>query len=399
MGSALVALGGALVAASLLGRFGRRMGLPTIPLFMLAGIVFGPYTPGLNLVHDTEQLEFLAAIGIVMLLFYLGLEFSLRELAAGGKRMFGTGAVYLVFNVTAALLFGFALGWGNREALVIAGALGISSSAIVTKLLVDFGRLANRESRIILGIIVVEDLFLALYLAVLQPILSGDEGLGNIVFSIATALGFLIVMTGIARYGAGVVGRFVDTPDDELLTVMFVGLAILVAGVAAELGVSEAIGAFMVGLVLAESPARPRIEKLVLPLRDVFAAVFFFSFGVIIDPGAIPDVAIPIAIAVAMTVIVAVVAGGIVARTYKFGSVAAANIAFTVLARGEFSLIVAALAITAQLDDRIGPLVAGYVLILAIGSPLLAANTKFLARLFPPRFIGRAASGRPGTRG
>src|SRR6201999_5204 len=127
VGNQLVALGGALVAAGLFARFGRRIGLPTIPFFMLAGIVFGPNTPGISLVDDPHDLELLAAVGLIMLLFHLGLEFSLGDLLAGGKNLLLIGAVYLALNVGGGLAFGFALGWGGREALVIAGAIGISS--------------------------------------------------------------------------------------------------------------------------------------------------------------------------------------------------------------------------------------------------------------------------------
>jgi K+:H+ antiporter subunit KhtU len=380
MGSSLVAIGAALLAASVLGRLGRRIGLPTIPLFMLAGLVFGPNTPGLDFVHDPDQLALLAALGLVLLLFSLGLEFSVDELVGGGKRLFGAGAIFLGLNVGAGIAFGFGLGWGNREALVIAGALGISSSAIATKMLVEFKRLANPESRLILGIIVVEDLFLALFLAVLQPILHEDHSAGAAVASTAKAFGFLIALALIARYGATFVGRLVDTEDNELLTICFVGLAILTAGIAEEVGVSDAIGAFMAGLVLAESPSHERIGKLVLPIRDTFAALFFFAFGVSIDPGEIPSVLVPIVIAVAVTFVCNGAAAWIVARMQRYDRRAMANLAFTILARGEFSLILASLAVAAHLDERIGPFVAGYVLVLAIAAPLLAANTWRLAR-------------------
>ena len=140
---------------------------------------------------------------------------------------------------------------------MIAGAVGISSSAIVTKLLVELRRLANPESRLILGIIVVEDLFLALYLAVLQPVLGeGRRRARRAAASSRPRSAFLLALAAVARWGSRIVGRLIDTPDDELLTVCFVGLAVLAAGVAEELGVSDAIGAFMVGLVLAETPGR-----------------------------------------------------------------------------------------------------------------------------------------------
>jgi monovalent cation:H+ antiporter-2, CPA2 family len=386
VGQTLVALGGALLAAGFLARIGRRVGLPTIPLFMLAGIVFGPHTPGLDFFEDPSELELLATVGLVFLLFYLGLEFSIGDLISGGGKLVTVGAIYIALNVGAGLVLGFMLGWGDREAFVIAGAVGISSSAIVTKLLVELRRLANPETRVILGIIVVEDLFLALYLAILSPILGDVTGVGAVAWSIGRAFLFLLILAVVARKGAELVGRLISTDDDELLTVGFVGLVIVVAGIAEEVGVSEAIGAFMVGLVLAESTSRERIERLVRPLRDTFAAIFFFAFGLTIDPGDIWSVAGPIAIAVAMSLVLNALAGLITARLYRFGPRAAANIGSTVLARGEFALILAALAASAGVDARIGPFVAGYVLILALGAPIIAANARTLARVIPRRW-------------
>src|SRR5262245_38241078 len=216
MGDQLVALGGAFLAAGVLARVGRRIGLPTIPFFMLAGVIFGPNTPGVALVDDPHSLELLAALGLVLLLFHLGLEFSLSDLVAGGGSVLRLGGLYLALNIGGGLAFGFALGWGSQEAVVIAGAIGMSSSAIVTTLLTELHRLANRESRLILGIIVVEDVFLALYLAILQPVLGKADGPLDAVTQFLTALAFLLVMTAIARYGAGLVGRLIATPDDEL---------------------------------------------------------------------------------------------------------------------------------------------------------------------------------------
>lgn len=387
MDEALVALGAALLAAGILARIGRRLELPTIPLFMLAGIIFGPNTPGLSIVSDPAELDLLATVGLVLLLFYLGLEFSLGNLIEGGTRLLTMGVLYVALNLGLGLAFGFALGWGAQEALVIAGVMGISSSAIATKLLVELRRLANPETRLILGIIVVEDIILAVYLALLQPILGETEGVGDALVSIGRAFAFLIVLGVVARKGAGLVGRLIGSDDDELLTICFVGLAVLVAGIAEELGVTEAIGAFMVGLILAESPMRDRIERLSLPLRDTFAAVFFFVFGLTVDPGDVASVAGPIAVAVGITVVLNVVAGLIAARFYRFGRIQAANVGLTILARGEFALILASLAAGAGLDERIGPFVAGYVLVLALGAPLLAANSRTLSRLIPRRLL------------
>jgi CPA2 family monovalent cation:H+ antiporter-2 len=163
-------------------------------------------------------------------------------------------------------------------------------------------------------------------------------------------------------------------------------LAVLVAGVAEELGVSDAIGAFMVGLILAESPVAARIDRLVLPLRDTFAAVFFFAFGLSIDPGDMGAVAGAVVGAVVLSVVLNVIAGLIAARMHGYRRIAAANVGLTVLGRGEFSLILATLAVGAGLDARIEPFVALYVLVLAILGPLLAARSRLVADRLPARW-------------
>ena len=387
MGNELVALGGAFLAAGLVARFGRHIGLPTIPLVMLAGIVFGPHTPGVSFVEDPAELALLASLGLVLLLFYLGLEFTIDDLIGGGSRLGAAGGIYLLLNIGGGLVFGFAVGWGAREALVIAGVLGISSSAIVTKLLVELRRLANPETRLILGIIVVEDLFVALYLAILQPVLSGSQGLPATLTSFGKAFAFLVVLGLVARWGSRLVSQLVTSEDDELFTVCFLGFAVFVAGVAEEVGVSDAIGAFMIGVVFAASPSADRIKRLVLPLRDAFAAVFFFAFGLSINVSDVASVAAPIGIAVMLTVLLNGAAGLAAARLYRLDSESATNVAVTILARGEFSLVLAAAAAGAGLDSRLTPFVAGYVLVLAIAGPLLASRTSWIARRVPAPLI------------
>ncbi|MFE9028101.1 cation:proton antiporter [Streptomyces iakyrus] len=376
----LLALGGAFLAAALLARLGGRIGLPTIPLFMLAGILLGPHTPGLVIVEDAHDFEMLSALGLVLLLFYLGLEFHLDDLRSGGRRLLTAGGIYLVLNVGAGLGFGFALGWGVREALVLAGVLGISSSAIVTKVLIDLGRIGRPETRLILGVIVVEDIFLALYLAALQPVISGAQGVGDMVLHGAKAFGFLLLLAAAARYGTKPAGRLIATRDNELLVISFLGVAVLVAGVSEVLGVADAIGAFMVGLILAGTPSGPRIRDLVHPLRDAFAAIFFFAFGLSIEPGDIVSVAGPVAAAAALTLVMNVLAGLLVARVYGYGIEPAAEIATTLVARGEFALILAAMAAGAGLDTRLAPFIAGYVLVLAVLGPIAAGRAHLLAR-------------------
>jgi len=382
---ALLAVGGAFLAAGLIARAGVRIGLPTIPLFMVAGILFGPNTPGIALVDDPAEMGVLSALGLVFLLFYLGLEFSVDDLLAGGRKLVVAGFGYLLLNIGGGLAFGFALDWGAREALVIAGAIGISSSAIVTKLLVEAKRMRDRESRLIMGIIVIEDVFLALYLAMLQPVLTGVDEFGPALLDFGKAFGFLVVLAAVARWGGRAVTRLLGSADDELLVVCFVGVAVTGAAVAHELGVSDAIGAFMVGMVLGGSTVGPRVHRLVLPLRDAFGALFFFIFGLSIDPRSIGTVVVPVLAAVALTIVLNLGAGAFAAKLHAFDRQEAVNVGLTVLTRGEFSLVLAAMAVSAGLDDRVAPFVASYVLLLAVVGPLAVLRSDKLAWLLPRR--------------
>ncbi|MEV0785011.1 cation:proton antiporter [Streptomyces sp. NPDC050423] len=385
-------MGGAFLAAAVLARVGSRIGLPTIPLFILAGILLGPHTPGIVLVADPHDLEMLSALGLVLLLFYLGLEFHLDGLKEGGRKMALAGGAYIVLNVGAGLGFGFALGWGTSEALVLAGVLGISSSAIITKVLVDLGRIGNPETQPILGIIVVDDVFLALYLAALQPILSGADSLAAAAVDGGKAFGFLLVLALAARFGTKFISKLINTRDDELLVISFLGAAVLVAGISEWFGVADAIGAFMVGLMLGNTTSGERILKLVHPLRDAFGAIFFFAFGLSINPGDLPVVLWAVLAAVALTIAMNVLSGIITARLYGFGPQAAANISTTLVARGEFALILATMAAGAGLDERLAPFIAGYVLVLAVLAPLMAGRSHWLARILPG---GRGATPAP----
>ncbi|GAA3387591.1 cation:proton antiporter [Cryptosporangium minutisporangium] len=393
----LLALGGAFLAAGILARLGARIGLPTIPVFVLAGVLLGPHTPGLALIEDPSHFALLSTLGLIFLLFYLGLEFHLDDLVSGGRKLAVAGLGYLLLNIGGGLAFGFALGWGAREALVLAGIVGISSSAIVSKLLIELGRLRNPESRLILGIIVVEDVFLAFYLAALQPVLGDADSLAAAALQFGVAFAFLALLFGLARWGTRLVSRLLDVRADELLVVMFVGLAVVAAGAAEELGVSDAIGAFMIGLVIGSTPHAERVTTLVHPLRDAFAALFFFTFGLTIDPGDVVSVAGPIAVAVVLTIGLNLVAGLGAARLYGFDRRAGTNVAVTVLTRGEFSIVLGTLAIGAGLDSRVAAFAAGYVLVLAIIGPLAVVRTEWLAQFVPSRLLPAAVPGPDGT--
>jgi CPA2 family monovalent cation:H+ antiporter-2 len=383
----LAVLGAALLLAGLFARFGRRLGLPTIPFFIVAGIVFGPNTPGLVVLDDPEGIHLLATLGLVLLLFHLGIEFSIDDLLGGGRRLLWAGGSYIVLNFGAGLVLGWALGWGTREVFVIAGMIGTSSTAIVTKLLLDLRRVSNPETGMILGIIVVEDVFIAFYLALLQPILGDQQGAYEILESIAIAFAFLISLFALARWGARLVRPLISADDAELTIILSVGFGVFVAGFAHIAGASDAVGALLAGMVVAGTGIGPRVERLLVPLRDTFAAIFFFWFGLTIAPSDMGAIAPAVAVAVVVTLAFNVVAGVVAARIYGYGRTAASNTALMLVSRGEFELILASLAVAAGLDSRVAPFAALYVLVLSILSPLFSARSHVLARWLPRRLF------------
>lgn len=383
----LLGLGAVILLAGVLARAGRRIGLPTIPCYMVVGILLGPGTPGPVLVEHPEDLQLLAALGLVLLLFHLGVEFPVEQVLGSGRQLFLAAGFYIGLNVAAGFGLGLALRWGLAEALVVAGALGISSSAIATKLLIELRRLANAETPVVLGIIVIEDIFLAFYLALLAPVLSDNSTPLGFAGDIAISFGFLVALFAVARYGARLVGALIGSREDELLAVLVIGLVLLVAGLSEEVGVSDAIGALLIGLVVSRTRFRDRVERAVVPMRDLFAAVFFVVFGLSIDVGDLAPVVAPAVVAVLVTTTCNIGAGVMAARLFGLNQRAAANIAFTILGRGEFSLILVTLALAAGLDARIAPFIALYVLLLAVLSPLLATQARYLARFIPDRLL------------
>ena len=376
LGEDLIILGLLLLVAYVLGRLGKLVGLPAIPVYMLVGLLASPHTGWFPLDFESNYIELIAIFGLILLLFNLGLEFDQDEFFGNFGKLVISGGSYILINMGAGLAFGFWVGWGTREALIIAGITATSSSAIVTKLLIELRRLPNTETPMILGVTVVEDIFIAIYLAIVSVVLSGETDFWPVVAKLAIAFTFLVVMFTIARWGGRFVSRLFHTKDDELFTILFFGFAVLFAGIGEILGVTDAIGAFLIGLVLGATKYRRKIEHIAVPLRDVFAAFFFLNFGLELDAAQFPSVLWPVLLAVLMTIVLNILAGQFVAWVNGMGAQAGINTTVILQNRGEFALILATLSISAGLDPRIQPFAGLYVLIMAVLGPILAANSE-----------------------
>jgi CPA2 family monovalent cation:H+ antiporter-2 len=399
LGEDLITLGVLFVVAYVLGRLGKLIGLPSIPIYMIVGLLASPHTGWFPLNFQAADIELIAVFGLILLLFSLGLEFDQEEFFDNAGKLLISGGSYVLINMGLGFAFGMMVGWGTREALVIAGMTGTSSSAIITKLLIELRRLANKETPMILGVTVVGDIFIAIYLAIVSVVLSGKTEVWPIVLQLSIAFLFLIVMFSLARWGGRVVSRLVRTKDDELFTILFFGLVVLFAGIGEIIGVTDAIGAFLIGVVLGASTYRSKIERVAVPLRDIFGAFFFLNFGLALNMAAFGSVIEIVLLAVVMTFALNVVSGLLLARLHQMGLREGLNSAAILVNRGEFTLILATLSVGAGLDARLQPFAGLYVLLMAILGPLFAANSEriggALRRRSKPKPLRRKSSRDP----
>lgn len=378
IGEELLVLGVLFVIAYILGRLGKLIGLPAIPIYMLVGLLASPNTGWFPLNFEPANVELVAVFGLILLLFNLGLEFDQDAFIGNARALLISGGSRLLINFGIGFAFGMWVGWGAREALIIAGMTGVSSSAIITKLLIELRRLANPETPVILGIAVVEDIFIALYLAIVTVIIGGETDLVPIIIELSISFVFLVGMFALARWGGKFVSRLIATKDDELFTILFFGLAVAFGGIGEMIGVSDAIGAFLIGLVLGATRFRVRIEQLALPMRDIFGAFFFLNFGLALDVGTFGEVLMPAAVAVVMTLVINTAGGQLIAWQNKLTPAQGLNVSAMLQNRGEFALILATLAAAAGLDERLTPFAGLYVLSMAVIGPVLAVNSEKL---------------------
>ncbi|WP_010497909.1 cation:proton antiporter [Paenibacillus elgii] len=371
-----------LIAAA--GWLSTKLRFSVVPFYILIGMAVGPLAPkfgafDFRFIDSAPLIEFMGRLGVLFLLFYLGLEFSVGRLIKSGRSIAVGGTIYIAINFTLGLLFGWLSGFPLNETLVIAGITTISSSAIVAKVLVDLKRTANAETEMILGIIMFEDVFLAVYISILSGLLlSGATSVGGIILSALLSLGFMLVFLIAGRKAVPWLNRFLNIRSNEVFLLFVFGLLTVVAGFSETIHVAEAIGALLVGLVLAETEHRHRIEKLILPFRDFFGALFFFSFGLTIDPLTLGGAVWLSLGAVLLTLAGNYVAGMLAGRSAGLSPKASSNIGLTIVSRGEFSIIMANLGKAGGLMAVLQPFAALYVLILAILGPPLTKESKLV---------------------
>ena len=284
-----------MIIASIMALISYKLRQPMVMAYIVAGMIIGPFTPPFSLIVHTEVLQVFAEIGIILLLFVIGMEFPIEKLKNIGKK----ATVVAIAEASGTFLAGFAasqaLGFALYDSLFLALAISVTSTVIIMKVLEELGMIKDEATYLIVGIAVIEDIIIVSLLAVLQSASStGNLSMVEISVSIGLVLSFIV---GAIVVGSKVVPRCVDligkTGHDELLLIAVLGVAFGLSFIAFKLDISVATGAFFAGVLVAESKMRVATKILATPIRDMFAALFFISVGALMDIKMLPLFIVP----------------------------------------------------------------------------------------------------------
>ncbi|WP_115789993.1 cation:proton antiporter [Arthrobacter silvisoli] len=366
----LIELGAVVFCLGLLARLAGRIGMSPIPLYLIGGLGFGAGgIVKLDGMHEFAHLS--GEIGVILLLLMLGLEYTASELVTGLRRSWQAGVVDLVLNFVPGAAVALLLGWGMVGAIVMGGVTYISSSGIAAKVITDLGRIGNRETPVVLAILVFEDLTMAIYLPILTAILAGVGFLGGLQ-TVGIALAVVTVVLLVALKHGHRVSQAVHSENSEVFLLNVLGLALLVAGLASALQVSAAVGAFMLGIAISGATAH-NATRILEPLRDLFAAIFFVAFGLNTDPSTIPPVLLFALLLALLTAGTKMLTGIWAAKRAGIAMPGRFRAGAALIARGEFSIVIAGLAVTSGAVPReLAALATAYVLLMAVIGPLAA---------------------------
>ena len=346
-------LGIILIVAAIVTLLCKKLKQPVVLGYLIAGFLVGPHIPFIPTVTDTESIKVWAEIGVIFLLFGLGLEFSFKKLAKVGKSASITGIVEIVFMLGAGYLTGKILGWSTMDSLFLGGILSISSTTIIVRAFDELGMKGRNFAGLVFGVLIVEDLIAILLLVILSSLAVTASMSGGDLLSSSVRLGFFMALWFLL--GIYILPVFLKKIQiflsDETMLIVSIGLCLMMVIVATHAGFSPALGAFVMGSLLAETREGHRIEHLLIPVRDLFAAVFFVSVGMMIDPKILSEY---FGIIVLMTVIT--ILGKLISTT--LGALASGRslknsvqAGMSLAQIGEFSFIIATLGVTLKVTS------------------------------------------------
>ncbi|MGE0372874.1 MAG: cation:proton antiporter [Gammaproteobacteria bacterium] len=352
----------------------HRLKQPVVLGYILAGVIIGPHTPPFPLITEEATINMLAELGMIFLMFSLGLEFSLRRLRQVGMTALAAALAEIVLMIWLGYEIGRFFGWQSMDALFLGAMLAISSTTIIVKALEELKLKQQRFAHLILGILIVEDILAIAIIALLSSLaLSGSMDVGQMAGTLTRLSVFMVVSVVIGLLLVPRLLAYVARFDsDEMLLVTVLGLCFGFCLLVIRLDYSVALGAFMIGAIIAEARELKRIERLIEPVRDMFSAIFFVAVGLLLDPKVLIEYALPVAV-----ITLAVVIGKV--ATCTMGAFVAGNDGRTSLRVGmglaqigEFSFIIAALGISLQVtSDFLYPIAVAVSAITTLLTPYL----------------------------
>jgi len=365
-----------MIVAAIVTVLFRQLKQPVVLGYILAGVIIGPHTPPYQLIADEETIKTLSELGVIFLMFSLGLEFSLKKLRAVGATAFIAATLEIFLMVWVGFELGHLFGWKQMDCVFLGAILAISSTTIIIKTLEELGKTKERFAGLIFGILVVEDILAIVMIALLSGYATHGsmavQDIGRTVLQLSAFLGALLVggLIAIPRL-LNYVAKF---KSNEMLLVTVVGLCFGVSLLAVKLGYSVALGAFLIGAIVAEARQIAKIEALTHPVRDLFSAVFFVSIGLLIDPRVLMQYAVPI-----LAITAAVILGKVL--TCSLGTFIAGHdqrtslrVGMGLAQIGEFSFIIATLGLSLHVTS-------GFLYPIAVAvSALTTLTTPYLLR-------------------
>ena len=273
----------------------HRLKQPMVIGYILAGMVIGPYTPPFSLIHDVGTINTLAELGIIILLFVIGTEFPITKLKSVGRISMIVGIAESLGTLIITFFVGQTLGFSQFDSMFLALAMSVTSTVVTVKILEELNMINDKSSVLIMGILIVEDVIVITMLGILQSLaLTAEVSFVQVLLSVGIVVGFIagILIFG-SRYLPPLIDKLARKTDYSVLIIVILGLAFGLSFVAIELGLSPVIGAFLAGVLVAESNSAGIARVITVPLRDVFAALFFVSVGALVDVSKIPLFIIP----------------------------------------------------------------------------------------------------------
>ncbi len=336
----------AFIALAIFAKLSRWTNSFFPPFYILAGIVTGPYV--LGLVTNQDVIGVFGEIGVVFLLLYLGYEFSLNTLIDRVQSIVNAGLIDFAVNFGIGFAIGQLLGLNLFYSIIMSGIIYMSSSGIITKTLIQLNAVNDPEGQVVMGIMVFEDLVMVVFLVVVATLsnANGDIAMGALGLDILVAVLFCAVILSIAKFKPSLIDKYLKTDSKEVFLLLFLALVLAVTALGMVLGVSEALGAFFLGMLLSESKSKKKVEATILKFRDIFGGVFFFYFGMNFTLEGI-DLSPIILIAIIVIAALGKMISSLIIGKIEKGSLSkGAFIGFVTIPRGEFSLLIAGLVTT-----------------------------------------------------